>query len=427
VRVFAHREAAGLARRGLALAARLPDTPARTRQELALLLALGVALVATQGFAAPEVEQTYARARALCQQVGDTATLFPVLYGLWNVYLVRCELQRCLELANQMMALAGGQSDPAFLLVAHNVLQQPLFHMGDLAVARRHQEQGLALYDRDQHRGLTAVYGEDPGVGCLAYGALTLWHLGYPDQALRFAQAARRLAEELADPFNVAQALYFGAVTRLRRREPREVQELALTLIELCREHGFELLFVGGMILHGWSLTAQGQTAEGILQMQEGLASWQAKGALSHRPCHLTLLAEALGNDGRVAEGLSALAEAQALTTATQESFAEPELYRLRGELLCRQVGEGQPLARAVAAEVEGCFRQALAVARRQQARSLELRAALSWSRLLLGQGRHDEARQMLFDVCGGFTEGWDTADLQQARALRDVTSGPRT
>src|SRR5262249_2012509 len=156
--------------------------------------------------------------RELCQRAEDLPTLFPVLYGLWNVYLVRCELPRCKELAAQMLGLAQGQPDAVFLLLAHNVLQQPLFHRGELADARRHQEQALALYDPNEHRPLTAVYGEDPGVGCLAYGAATLWHLGYAEQALQSVQASRDLAASLADPFNCAQALYYGAFTHLCRR-----------------------------------------------------------------------------------------------------------------------------------------------------------------------------------------------------------------
>ncbi|HYT90455.1 MAG TPA: protein kinase, partial [Gemmataceae bacterium] len=292
VRVGAHPEAAMLARRGLALLSKVPDTPARAEQERVLLITLGVSLVATRGFAAPEVEQTYLRARALCQDVEDISPLFPVLYGLWNVYLVRCELSRCKELATQMFAVARPQPDPVFLLVAHNVLQQPLFHRGEFALARHHQEQGLNLYDPHQHRTLTAVYGEDPGVGCLVYRAATLWHLGYPEQALRSAQAARRLAEELATPFNVAQALYYGAFTHLCRREVARTEELAAALMDLCREQGFSLLAAGGMILHGWSLSEQGRRQEGLLQLQQGLADWQATGALSHRPYQLALLAE---------------------------------------------------------------------------------------------------------------------------------------
>src|SRR5262249_24149098 len=197
----------------------------------------------------------------------------------------RCELTRCKDLAAQFFALAERESDPASLLVAHNMMQQPLFHLGDFAAGRRHQEQGLALYDPDRHRGLTAVYREDPGVGCLVYGAATLWHLGYPDQAVQLVEASRDLAEKLANPFDMAQSLYLGAFTHLCRRDTTRVQELSVALMELCREHGFALLLAGGKVLHGWSLTVQGRPAEGIGQMREGLAGWQATGAPSTRPC----------------------------------------------------------------------------------------------------------------------------------------------
>jgi predicted ATPase len=414
VRIHASREAVGLAQRGLALLRTLPETPARAPQERALLLALGVSLVATQGFASPEVEQTYVRARALCQGTEDDSSLFPVLYGLWNLYLVRCELTRCKDLATKLFSLAQGQPAPVFLLVAHNALQQPLFHLGELADARRHQEQGLALYDWQQHGALTAVYGEDPGVGCLAYGAATLWHLGYPEQALRSARASLSLAEELSDPFNVAQALYYGAFTHQCRREARRVEELAEALLEVCREQGFALLLAGGMILRGWSLAGLRQADKVICQMRQGLADWQATGAVSHRPYHLALLAEALGQEGQVRDGLAALAEALALSAASGESFVEAELYRLRGELL---------LACAEAGAAEACFRQALDVARAQQGKSLELRAATSLGRLYRDQGRQAEARKLLAETHSWFTEGFDTPDLQEAKALLDLLS----
>jgi predicted ATPase len=412
VRVSAHQEAAALAQRGLALLPKLPETPARQQQELTLLLALGVSLVATKGFAAPDVEETYVRARALCRRTENVATLFPVLYGLWNLYLVRCELPRCKELATQLFALAQGQPDPAFLLVAHNALQQPLFHLGDFAAARRHQEQGWALYDPRKHGTLTAVYGEDSGVGCLVYGAVTLWHLGYPEEALRSAQASRSLAEELSHPFNVAQALYYGTLTYLCRREAGRAQEWSRALLELCREQDFALLFAGGMVLHGWSLTEQGQTAEAIRQMRQGLADWQATGAVSHRPYQLGLLAEALAREGQVQEGLSALAEALAVSTATGERFYEAELHRTRGELLLKQAAGVTP------GEAEACFRQALDVAHKQDSKSLQLRAVMSLSRLYQQQGRQAEARPLLAEIYAWFTEGFDTPDLQDAKAL---------
>jgi predicted ATPase len=422
VRVSANREAEVLARRGLALLGELPDTSDRARQELALLLALGVSLVATQGFASPEVEQIYVRARALCQQTEDVPALFPVLYGLWNVYLVRCDLSSCKDLATQMFALAGGQNDSVFRLVAHNVLQQPHFHMGHLADARRQQEQALELYDRHRHRTLTAVYGEDPGVGCLVYGAATLWHLGYPDQAVRSINAARSLADDLAHPFNVAQALYYGAFTHLCRREAGQVQELAGALMALCDEQGFALLLAGGLVLNGWSLADQGQTEEGIKQMRQGLAAWQATGALSHRPSHLALLAETLGREGRVEEGLAALAEALALASSTGERFWEAEFQRLRGELLLRRA-KAEP---HVQDEVKACFRASLRVARRQRAKSFELRTAVSWSRLNQPESWSAKAQSLLAETYGWFTEGLDTRDLREARALLDDTKTPR-
>jgi predicted ATPase len=417
VRVSAHREAAELAHRGLALLPKLPDTMARAQQELTLLLALGVSLMATHGFASPEVEQTYLRALALCKQAENIPTLFPVLYGLWNLYLVRCALPRCIDMAMQMVTLAHRRRDPDFLLVAHNVLQQPLFHMGEFAVARHNQEQGSALYDPQKHRSLTAVYGEDPGFGCLVYGAATLWYLGYPEQALRSVQAFRSLAEGLSNAFDVAQALYYGTLVHLCCRETVPTQELAGALMDLCREQGFALLLAGGMILHGWSLTGQGQMEEGLRQMRQGLADWQATGALSHRPFHLSLLAEALARQGQVQDGLTALAEAQTLAEATGERFHEAELHRLRGELLLKQAVGGRDVE-VKQGGPEACFRRALAVARQQRARPLELRAALSLCRLYQSQGRGAEARPLLAESHGWFTEGFDTPDLQEARVI---------
>jgi serine/threonine protein kinase/predicted ATPase len=417
--VFAHHEAAALARRGLALRQQLSDAPECAGQELSLLRILGVSLVATHGFASPEVEQTYVRARTLCLQAGDPAALFPVLYGLWNVYLLRCDFARCKDLASQMFALAQTQSEPVLLLQAYNVMQQPLFHEGDFAAARGLQDEGMALYDPHRHRTLTAVYGEDPGVGCLAYAAVTLYCLGYPDQALRSVQAARQLADELSNPFDRARALYFAAFTHLCRRETRLTRELAEELMELSSEQGFALLWHGGMILHGWGLAQEGRTADGIGQMRQGLAGWQATGALSHRPYHLALLAKALAQEGNAQEGLTTLAEALDLYTACGERFLEAELHRLRGELLLA-AGQKDP---SVWNEAHVCFRKARDVARAQQAKSLELRAVISLARLYRQQGRQAEARPLLADTYGWFTEGFDLPDLRSARALLELLS----
>jgi predicted ATPase len=249
------------------------------------------------------------------------------------------------------------------------------------------------------------------------YGAVTLWHLGYPEQALRSVQALRSLAGGMSNTFDVAQALYYGAFVHLCRRETVPTQELAEALIDLCREQGFALLLAGGMILHGWSLTGRGRMEEGLRQMRQGLAGWKATGALSHRSFHLSLLAEALARQGQVQEGLTALEEAQTLAEATGERFHEAELHRLRGELLLKQAVGGCG-AGSDQDEAEACFRRAFAVARRQGARSLELRAGMSLWRLCRSQGRGAEARPLLAESYSWFTEGFDTPDLQEATAL---------
>jgi predicted ATPase len=188
--------------------------------------------------------------------------------------------------------------------------------------------------------------------------------------------------------------------------------------MELCREHGFALLLAGGVMLRGWSLVREGDVAEGISQMRQGLTDWQATGALSHLPCHLALLAEALGRDGNTAEGLVTLTEAQALCSDLGECFYEPELHRLHGDLLFKHRDSGGDTAAA-----EAAYRQALAAARRQGAKLLELRAVTSLAHLLRGQGRFAEIRQPLADAYGWFTEGWETADLREAKAVVDEAS----
>jgi adenylate cyclase len=318
-----------------------------------------------------------------------------------------------------MFALAQGRPEPVWLLEAYNVMQQPLLHEGDFAAARRLQEQGLALYDSHQHRTLTAVYGEDPGVSFLTYGAVTLWCQGYPDQALRSVQAARRRADELANPFDLARALYFGAFTHLCRREAQQTRELTEALMGLSSEHGFTLLRHGGAILHGWALAELGCAAEGIGPMRQGLAGWQATGALSHRPFHLALLAEALARNGQAQDGLTTLEEARAVCTASGERFLEAELHRLRGELLLAGTEAGSSAWGAA----EACFRQALDGARVQQAKSLELRAVMSLGRLYGRQGGQAEARPLVAEAYGWFNEGFDTPDLQEAKVLLEQLS----
>ena len=269
----------------------------------------------------------------------------------------------------------------------------------------------MALYNPQKHRSHAFVYGQDPGVACRCFAAMSIWVLGYPDQALRSIHEALTLAQELTHPFTQAYALVHGALVHQFRREAQAVQERAEALRTLSTEQGFPHWLAWGMILRGWALTAQGEGMEGIAQMRRGRVAYRATGAELNQLYSLALLAEAYGETGQPEEGLNVLVEALALVDKTGERNWEAELHRHKGELLLMQ--QGQKVG-----EAEECFRQALNIARRQQAKSLELRAAMSLSRLWQQQGKKEEARQILADIYGWFTEGFGTPDLQEAKAL---------
>jgi TOMM system kinase/cyclase fusion protein len=416
----AHVEAISHLSKGLGVLKSLPDTPERTQQELALQTTLGPALLAAKGSAAPEMERAYARALELCRQVGETPQLFPVLRGLWRFYCTRAEYHTAWDLAEQLLPLAQRLQEPALLLEAHQAHGLTLFYFGELAQARAHLEQSTALYDPQQHRSHAFRYGYDPGTACQAYTALALWLLGYPDQALTRSHDALTLAQELTHPFSLSYALHFAAVLHEFRREGQTVQERAEATVSLSIEQGFPLWVAGGMILRSWVRAAwcpapvSGQAGGEIAQIRQGLDAWRTTGAEVFRPHYLALLAEAYGKAEQAEQGLTALAEALTLMERTGERWWEAEMHRLKGELLLAQVGR----ERLSVEDVETCFQQALAVACRQQAKSLELRAAMSLARLWHRQGKCAAAYQLLAAIYGWFTEGFDTADLQEAKAL---------
>ncbi|MEJ2101544.1 MAG: AAA family ATPase [Desulfobacterales bacterium] len=414
----AHAEAINHITRGLEALMTFPDTVERARQELELQITLGPVLMAVKGFASPVTERAYARARELCQQVGETPQLFPVLYGLFRFYMVRAELQTMRELAEQLFGLAQRVQDPALLLEAHRVLGPAMFWLGEPAPARKHLEQGMALYDPRQHCSHALVYGQDPGVACLSFSVWPKWVLGYPDQALRNIHEALALARKLTHPFSLVYALTMAAVVHQFRREVQAVQERAEALMALSTEQDFPYWLAFGTILRGWALTAQGEGAEGIAQIRKGLVAHRATGAGLHRPYFLSLLAEAYGEVGQPEEGLSVLDEAMLIVDNTGERNWEAELNRSKGEHLLMQQSKGQKVD-----EAEECFQNALIIARRQQAKSFELRTAMSLSRLWQQQGKQEEAHQLLADIYGWFTEGFDTADLQEAKALLEELS----
>jgi predicted ATPase len=324
---------------------------------------------------------------------------------------VRSDLPKAWEMAGQLSALAQQVQDPAQILQSHQALTVTALCLGDPTASRTHMERGTALYDPARHRSQTFVYGQDPGVACLAIGAVALWLLGYPEQAVQRSRQAVRLAQELSQPNSLALAFHFAAMLHQYRREEPVAQERAEAALAVAAEQGFSFWLAGGLVLRGWALAAQGAGTAGRTQLQQGLAAWQATGSDTYRTYYLALLAEALHHQGQSDEGLGVLAEAHSLVRRTEERFHEAEVYRLQGELLLASAaGCG---ARAAA---EACFQQALAVARRQGARSLALRAAVSLSRLNQQQGR--PTRPLLAEAYGWFTEGFDTPDLREAQAL---------
>jgi TOMM system kinase/cyclase fusion protein len=410
----AHLEAIGHLIQGLGVLATLPDTPERLRHELDLQSALGLAFMATKGYGAPEVGTAYARARELCQHLGEPPQFPSVLRGLWLFYNVRGEFRLARELGEQLLTLAQRTQDQALLVEAHRAVGETLFRLGELAPARVHLEEGMIYYDPHQHRSHMALYGHDPGVLCLAYAARALWLLGYPDQALQRSREVLALAQQLSHPHSLVFALYCAGRVHQFRREGPAALERAEALIAFAREQALPHWVASGTILRGWALAAQGQVEEGIAHMHQGLSGRRATGAELGRPYYLAQLAEAYGEGGQAEEGLHVLAEVLAVVNQQGERWGEAELYRLKGELLLARSAEHH-------VEAETCFHQALDIARHQQAKSLELRAAMSLSRLWQQQGKRTEARELVAPIYDWFTEGLDTADLQEAKALLDT------
>jgi predicted ATPase len=410
----AHTEAIAHLTKGLDVLQTLPDTPSRTQHELDFQTTLGRALAIVRGHAAPETAHAYARARELCRHGGDPVRLFDIQVGLREFYLNRGELRTARELAEACLALAQGQQDPASLMRAHFGLGSVLYSLGDFAQGRDHLEQALALYTPHQDRALT---GQAPlGVPCLARLAATLWKLGYPRQALARNRDMLHLAHELSDTYNLVRARCYAAEFHHLLREGATAQEQAEAALSLSTEQAFTQWVGAGMFWQGWGLAAQGRGEEGITAMRQGLGTRRAAGSVNNRPTWLALLAEAHGGIGQVEKGLHLLAEALASVKEREARSYEAEMDRLQGELLLKQEA---PDAR----QAEADFHHALEVACQQQAKSLELRAAISLSRLWQQQGKRAEAYELLAPVYGWFTEGFDTADLQEAKALLEELS----
>jgi len=399
----------------------LPDSPERAREELTLQLTLGPAWMAARGYGAPEVEATYTRALALSEQSGETPQLFSAQLGLWSLYFLRAQLRTAQALAERLLGLAQDSQEPEQLAEAHRVLGATVFRLGEITMARTHVEQALALHQPDrQPYGSLVRYLRNPAVHMRGTLSWILWHLGFPDQSCACSEESLSLARRSSDPFALALSLIFAAELRQYRREAQLAREYADAVIALSSDQGFPFYLGWGTILRGWALAEQGSHDEGIAQMQQGLSAQEATGTALHRPRHLALLADAYGKAGQAEAGLRVLDEALKLVDKTGERFDESMLLRLKGELILLLLGDdpGSSARAATVNEAEACLQQAVAVAHDQGARSLELQGAMSLARLWQRGGKSDAARSMLAEIHGTFTEGFDTVDWQEAKAL---------
>ncbi|MCY1198769.1 TOMM system kinase/cyclase fusion protein [compost metagenome] len=413
----AHLDAIRHLSMALELLKRQADTPERALQELILRVTLGPALLAARGYASPEVEANYTRALSLCEESGEAAQLFQVKLGLRTFFLIRAQHKTAYELSEALLSLAENSHDPVLLGQAHVAVGGAALFLGEFRTARTHMEQGLAYYDPRQHPTHAALYGQDPGVRGLCYLTWVLWYLGFPVQASKKAQEALALAQKASHPFSLARALVFTAEMHQYRNEVQLARGCAEAAIAVSTEHGFPFWLVWGTILRGWALAEQECREEGIAQMRQGLTAYHDTGAKFGRPYFLALLAQTYGNAGQIQAGLDALAEALAFTSNTGERYYEAELYRLKGELFL-QGSSAQPCISKDRVEAEGCFHRAIAIARQQSAKSLELRATFSLARLWEQQGKKEVARQILSRLHEAYTEGFDTRDWQQAKDL---------
>jgi predicted ATPase len=412
----ANLEAIAHLTRGIQLLDGLPQSRQRDEQELQFQAALIAPLWASRGFGSPEAERASRRALELCERAApDTPAhfwaYFRALHGLRYAYLIPGDLRGARPLTEQLLALAERRQDREQLAYAHVEMGMELLWSAELIAARRHLEQGIALYDPEWGRPGSSLQGVNCAASCHTFLTRVCWHLGYPEQALQHSGQAIAIAEDISPPFGQAIALIWTVALHQLRGETRQTQELAEASLALAIEQGFPFLAAVAMVFRGWAMVEQGESEEGIAQLRQGLVAYRATGAEMESSQWLGLLAEACRDTGQIEEGLRVLAEAFDHVAQTGLVYYEPELRRLEGELRLHQ----DP---ADAQKAEACFQRAVEIARRTQAKSWELRAATSLARFWHDQGKHAEARDLLAPVFGWFTQGFDTADLKDAQGL---------
>jgi predicted ATPase len=412
----ANTGAIGHLTKGLEVLKSVPKSHRRDELELELQTTLGMPLIATKGYAAPETGAAYARAHELCERLNCSEhQLFPILYGQWAYHIVGGEWLKGRHLAEDFLGHAERHADRDMKLVGHRILGFSRAFLGDLRAAREHVEQALALYDPGQHRFLAFRFGQDQRVAGLAYLSLILWLSGFPDRASQAIDRAMEAVEEINHLNSRLFALVWGAATLAHHcGDAAAVRRYADAAISLSEEHGLRLWLAYGKIFRGWASGAQGRPLESVPEIVQGIADCRATRTRRDAPYHLSLLAETLRSAGKIDEALHALSEALAFVAETEERWWEAELHRLKGELLLS-------LATPDASQAEECYRSAIAVAQRQGAKMLELRAAASLACLWRDQGKCTEAYDLLAPVYGWFTEGFNTSDVSKAKLLLEM------
>ena len=412
--LLAHREAVTLAQRGLELLASLPPSRERTQHEITLLVILGSQLRVTQGFASTEMGAAYTRARALCKEIGDAAERFPALGGVSTFHYVRAEYREATEVTDEMLHVAETSQEVANLAWAHEMHGLAKLMLGEYEASRAHLDQAIAFYDRGEHRRATFYYGTDVSVTCRGYLAALLTHIGFPDQARVRMKETIAMARHLGHPYTLAAGLRYIAWVGQLLREADVVLDASEELVAVSSELGFPFYTASGMFGCGWAKAVKGEATVGIGEMVAGLEAWRATGAAFLSTYYLGLMAEAHLRAGQIAEGHDTLDEATAFAERSGEAIFGAELRRVRGELLLKEQAPDVD-------RVERAFVDALEFARRQGGRWLELRAATSLARLWSRHGRLGDARTLLGDVYGWFTEGFETPDLREARSLLEM------
>jgi predicted ATPase len=404
-------EAAAQFQMGLDQLSLLPDTLERQRRELEFRSALGVVLMVAKGVAAPETGHAYARARELWEQLGSPSDFLQVPYGQSRYHVFRGELDLAQRLDEDLLRLSRERNDDAGLLLGHMSFGRNLMYGGRFTPSRSQLEEVIALYDPFPYRSLAHQAGYHPQVFSQAYLGIVLFCLGFPDQALEQSNAATAEARRLAHPPTLAVSLTLGAVPLSLVGDDAVLDERAKQLVWVATEQGSPYWRAEGTIFRGWVTVKNGDVVEGISLLRSGSAAYRATGAETRMSYFIALLAGSCEIAGQIDEALGLTDEALQIVDRTGERWFAAELNRHKGQLLLRQ-------GRSEAAEE--FYRKALSIAREQEAKLWELRAAASLARLRCDQGRRTEAHDLLAPVYGWFTEGFDTPDLKEAKALLD-------